>query len=104
MEGSERPARPVIVGGGTEIPDVREGGGGSDRLLSGGGPLDGSIKRGGGPFMGGGPNSPVRDGTPDGVDPPRGGLDCLDGRLFDCASNCKYQPTLINFFAIIRQL
>lgn len=88
MEGSDRPDKPAIVGGGTGIPDVREGGGGNDKLVRGGGPFDGNMSRGGGPFMGGGPSRPVRDGTPDGPEPPlRGGLDCLDGRLFDCASN-----------------
>ena len=86
------------------------GGGGSDRLVSGGGPPLpepplGIMSRGPGPCPwlwlppipggplptigppGGGPNSPtVNDGTPE-VPPPRGGLDCRDGRLLDCASN-----------------
>lgn len=71
-----------------------EGGGGSERLVRGGGPEDDDdgpklITRGGGPFIGGGPRSPtVREGTPEGPDPALlGGLDCLEGRLFDCASN-----------------
>ena len=94
MEDKDRPVKPPNVGGGTGIPAVREGGGGKDRLVKGGGPLDGIIRRGGGPFIGGGPNRPVSDGTPDGVDPLRGGLDCLDGRLLDCASNCNCASSL----------
>lgn len=71
-----------------------EGGGGNERLVKGGGPEEEAegpiIILGGGPFIGGGPSNPtVSEGTPDGAEPVlRGGLDCLDGRLFDCASNC----------------
>lgn len=71
-----------------------EGGGGSVKLVSGGGPPLPDVLisiRGGGPFNGGGPKSPpVREGTPDGPDPEfLGGLDCRDGLLLDCASNYR---------------
>ena len=57
-------------------------------------------------MIGGGPKRPtVSEGTPDGADPGfRGGLDCLEGRLFDCASNCpkekvNYNNDKINSFS-----
>lgn len=93
---------PAGVGG----PRTEVGGGGNERLVRGGGPEDDAegpiIILGGGPFIGGGPSNPtVREGTPDGAEPAlRGGLDCLDGLLLDCASNWKITIHHVSLFLL----